>query len=556
MSSSPLSFQDFPDYEILQNLLNSLPVGIFMVRVPDAQPVFMNSKAVEILEQQLHAEANINNLSQAYRAYKYGTDEFYKPSEMPITAGLEGRSLVIDDMEIRLPDGRRKLLFATGSPVYDTKGNMIYSLAAFYDITEQSRIKNELEKSELKFRKLVANSSDVLAIINHEGKEVFVSDSSKNITGYTPEELIQVGGHHFIAPADLPRIQASYARLIADKDYIFHEEYMFRHKNGQWLTIEAYARNLSDDPQIQGIVVNFRDITERKEIANALQKSEELYRTLSEHVPVGLYRFQKSAQGLYSFPYLSSKVFEITATNPDSLIEDIDSLIALVHPDHQEDILTELKRSEDTLSAFRIEFLFRRNGVYAWLSAQAIPALETDGSITWNGVVIDINETKTTELALINERERLKNVIEGTNAGTWEFNSQTKEIILNEKFSQITGFDPEEISSITFRQIVSDLVHIDDVKTLFRIFREHSNGESDFFEAEIRILNQIKEWLWVSLKGKIITRSRCKRPEWVFGTIVNIHQRKLLDIEQREANEMLKSLKENIVNYSSQTKMA
>lgn len=540
MKSSPSIVKDFHDHEIWQNLLNSLPVGIFLISAPDARPVFMNNKAIEILEHHLDPDANISNLSQVYRVYKYGTDEFYESTEMPITAGLEGRLLTIDDMEIRLPDGKRKLLFATGSPVFDEQGNLKFSIAAFYDITEESRLKQELKRNELRLSKLVENASDVLVILNPEGKEAFISDSSLQITGYTPEELMQVGGHHFISPDDLPRIQESFVRLMADKDYIFHEEYSFRHKNGKWLNIEAYARNFIDHPSIHGIVVNFRDNTEKKETEKALLKSLEFYRYISEHVPVGIFRFERSADGVFSFPYFSNTVFDISGKDAAFTEMSMNSLTALVHPDHQKGVVTELHRSENTLSTFRKELLFQRKEEYVWIEAIATPVLNNDGSITWDGVVIDINEKKKTELTLASERERLKNVIEGANAGTWELNFQTNEIILNKKFSEITNFTPEEKSLIPFRRMLFDLVHPEDVKTLFLTFKEHYKGNSDYFETEIRVLNQSKSWIWVLLKGKIITLSSFKNPEWVFGTIVNIHQRKLLELERLEAERQVK----------------
>ncbi len=121
-----------------------------------------------------------------------------------------------------------------------------------------------IEEREEYFRALTENVSDVIAILQPDGRATYVSSSVTRILGYEPQELI--GHAHFalIHDEDRARVVAAFARLATGSGPLISEIYRLRRNDGKWRVVESAGTNLLDHPQIRGLVVNTRDVTERK----------------------------------------------------------------------------------------------------------------------------------------------------------------------------------------------------------------------------------------------------------------------------------------------------
>ena len=121
-----------------------------------------------------------------------------------------------------------------------------------------------LQQSEERFRTLIQYSADVIQLISAEGHVLYSSDSVKRVLGYEPEELQGASPNGFIHPDDLPFFMEKFLALLQMPGEQITIEYRVKHKNGSWVWIEATGSNYLQDPRIEAIVGNFRDITERK----------------------------------------------------------------------------------------------------------------------------------------------------------------------------------------------------------------------------------------------------------------------------------------------------
>lgn len=119
-------------------------------------------------------------------------------------------------------------------------------------------------KSEERFRSLVRNASDVIAITEADGTFRYVSPSVERVLGYRPEDLVATSSFALIFPEDLERARTFHAEILTTTDATQTIEYRIRHADGNWHHVEAIGNNLLDDPTVRGIVINARDITERK----------------------------------------------------------------------------------------------------------------------------------------------------------------------------------------------------------------------------------------------------------------------------------------------------
>jgi PAS domain S-box-containing protein len=148
-------------------------------------------------------------------------------------------------------------------------------VANFRDITERKHAEEKLQSSERYFRALTQNALDVTMVIGRDGIVKYATSSVEPPRGYKPEEIIDTNGFSTVCPEDLPKAMNVYNELMQNPATLVRTEVRVWHKDGSWRIVEAIARNLLDDPIVEGIIVSYRDVTERRQAA---EKLEELYR--------------------------------------------------------------------------------------------------------------------------------------------------------------------------------------------------------------------------------------------------------------------------------------
>jgi PAS domain S-box-containing protein len=160
-------------------------------------------------------------------------------------------------------DGRRLHLEASVSyPEY--RGQKAVQ-GILRDITERYEAQEALRQSEEKFRALIENALDVITVVEADGRILYESPSVEHILGYKPEEMVGRNVLSFIHPEDRrASIQVFAQWLQPPPEQVEPVSFRFRNKRGEWRILEGTGRDLRDNPAIQGIVVNCRDVTERR----------------------------------------------------------------------------------------------------------------------------------------------------------------------------------------------------------------------------------------------------------------------------------------------------
>jgi PAS domain S-box-containing protein len=150
-----------------------------------------------------------------------------------------------------------------------------HCLVTMVDFTERRKAEEKILKIGQHFKAITENASDGIVLINKAGKFRFVSHSSRNIFGYNATEAITDDPAEFTHPEDLPMVLTELDKLVRNPSYVATLQYRFADKNGNWKWIESVFTNMFENPDVESIVINFREITERKIAEDELNKKTE-----------------------------------------------------------------------------------------------------------------------------------------------------------------------------------------------------------------------------------------------------------------------------------------
>ncbi|MHB1278286.1 MAG: PAS domain-containing sensor histidine kinase [Bacteroidia bacterium] len=139
---------------------------------------------------------------------------------------------------------------------------------------------------------------------------------------------------------------------------------------------------------------------------------------------------------------------------------------------------------------------------------------------------------------LVERLQRYEQLLESTEIGTWEWNVQTGEVRINERWANLIGYRLEELTPIT-TQTWPRFVHPDDRIQSDLEIEKHLRGETEFYECETRLRHRNGKWVWMLDKGKIVSRTKDGKPEWLMGSHLDITYRKQREELILQYNELL-----------------
>ncbi len=169
---------------------------------------------------------------------------------------------------------------------YSPKKNQFAAIIS--DITERKLTEELLKESEEKHKTMIANIGDIICVVNNEGSVNYLSSNIEKYFGWKAEELIGTCCWETVYPDDLDKVQIEFDLLVENRDKLKMVEFRFRCKDGNFKWIEISGKNCLNNPSIKGILLNFHDITERKEMNVKLLESEQTYRALYESSGVAI----------------------------------------------------------------------------------------------------------------------------------------------------------------------------------------------------------------------------------------------------------------------------
>ena len=349
-------------------------------------------------------------------------------------------------------NGEEYQISDSAAPIINSNNEISGVVLVFRDVTDEYRMRAELVKKEKYFRALIENSTDVLSVIDAKGNYLFVSSSFEKVLGYKLEELNGKNSFEFVYPEDRKKIQLQLEIGIRNDSYIDEINFRALHKNGSIIYLEGTAKNMLNSPIVKGIILNYRDVTERENSIKILQKSENKYRLLAENISdvIWVYNFTKK-----KFTYISPSVLQFRGYTVEEAMAF--SFIQSLTQESSEKLNQKISlRLENFIKGkneiYRDELQQEcKDGSFIWVEIITSLHYADDGTIEVLGSSRNINERKLAELELkklfIAVEQSANTIIITDIDGNIEYTNPKFTKLTNYTFEEVNGKNPRILKS-------------------------------------------------------------------------------------------------------------
>lgn len=425
---------------------------------------------------------------------------------------------------------------------WDEVGEPLTMFGTHTDITAQVTASEQLYLREKRFKKLIENSEDAIAIIGLDGSPNYVSGSIQRVLGYTEIEGLELNLNTLVHPDDLEDVVSRKQQALNNPGIpIGGAHTRVRHKDGNWRYLAVTVTNMLHDPVINGFINNFKDVTEEVLANTKLMQREKFFRTLAQEGAdlvcildlEGNYRYLSP-----NYPsYLGQSVEELLGKNS----------FEFIHPDDLPGIIagfsTIVEAKQIKSSPFR--FKHKTEG-WRWIQSVGTNLL-ADPEI--QGIVVnsvDVTEVLTVQHQLKASNERFELVLRAGSENIWDFDTQTKNLFLSEGFRE--NFGIEIRSEAQNNDLINSLIHPEDRDQVIHDFRLFlSQKVKEDWTHEFRLRQSDGRYALVRDKA-ILLRDENGNPVRVVGVLKD-RTRENFDnkLDQIEREVMQASISENAV---------
>jgi diguanylate cyclase (GGDEF)-like protein/PAS domain S-box-containing protein len=282
------------------------------------------------------------------------------------------------------------------------------------------------------------------------------------------------------------------------------------------------------------------ELVRRKLVEEEIKKSERRFHAMIEHGRDNISLLAADGTLLWENPSANSTLgYGFNQHIGKSIFE-------LIHPEELEKVIELFAQVRQSPGSFleAESRLIHADGNWRWIECSAINLLD-DPNI--QAIVLnyrDITKRKMAEEALHNALQRQDSILEGTVAGTWEWNVQTGETVFNEKWAQLIGYTLDELAPVSIKTWET-FTDPDDLERSNKLLDRHFAGELPYYECECQMKHKDGHWIWVQDRGRLMSRTVDGKPLMMFGTHTDITKRKLAEEAMHESETRYKTLFEN-----------
>ncbi len=327
------------------------------------------------------------------------------------------------------------------SVVEDNNRDPKYLVLVINSINDLKLAENKLEENIRYYQSVLENSFDGVSIVDVEGTIKYQTPSVARIIGHPKDSRLGTSAFSFVAEEDLPKLQTIMRQLVNGDIKEARTVIKYHRGDHDIRYLDLYTKSMLDDPLIKGIVVNFRDITDKFLIENKLVESEEQYKLLFLHNPVPVFVYnienlqylQVNDAAVKKYGYSREEFLTLTLKDirPKEDIQKVLDDIAKVDSGEQE--------------KSQIWRHLTKDGSLKYVEISAVN-IRYNGQKARMSIANDVTDMVTTQEDMRQSEERYRHLVENLPAGAVLV--QGESLYFNKAIAEMTGYNLDEIDTL------------------------------------------------------------------------------------------------------------
>jgi len=416
-------------------------------------------------------------------------------------------------------------------PIFNKNGEIVKYISIQTDITQKIKDHEYLKA----FKTTLDQTEDCVFLFDGETlKFYYVNKGALDMMGYSEEELFEL--HPYDIKPEFPEKRFKEFIRPLKETGLTAKRFKTTHKtkNGEEIPVEVFLQYIKDDVQKPHFIAIVQDITDRILEKNNLERLSLVAENTTNLVVItdekGYVEYVNKAfedKSGYSLKEMMGK-------KPGQMLHG-----PKTNPIHIKANRAGIK----TKKAFTQEILnYSKSGRTYWVSITFNPVFDENHSVTnFIAIETDITEKKLQEEQIRESEERLQFVLKGSELGYWDWNSQTGQMNVNNRWYEMLGYKPSDFEASIEKW--HSLVHPEDMLKLNQImdsvFPDPNNRE---FSVEVRAQHKSGDYIWILDRGAVVRRNRDGTPARISGMHMEISRRKNLERELEKERKFLRNI--------------
>lgn len=497
----------------LSPLFEHLPIGVYRSSL-DGRQLRANAALVRMNGYDSEAQllAAVRDIGSEWYVDPSRREEFVRLLDR------DGRVLDFVSEIYRHRTRERLWIRETAYLVRDAAGRPAYYEGTVQDITAEHAAQQALRASERRFRALTERAQVLTLVCSADATVLYASQASSTILGLEATALVGACLTDWYHPEDRQEAVEGFAEVVERRNLGIESLIRLRHADGSWRQVAALGQNYLDDPAVAGIVLNYRDVTERERALRAVQLSQQRMQAAFAASPDALI-ISRLADGLYL--EVNDTFLELSGYSREELIG-------------RTSVEMNIWASAEARAAFVAEF--RRQGRVRHFPAPyrgrdgrggvvdiSAELIDLDGESCILAISRDITAELATRRALEESEARLRLALQAANQGLFDLDLDTGAVLVSAEYARMLGHDPATFTES--RTAWYERMHPDDRAPTRQLVLEYLRGEGGEFRAEYRQRHRAGHWIGILALGRRVPAPDGSRSQRLLGTQTDITRR-------------------------------
>lgn len=444
-------------------------------------------------------------------------------------------------------------------------GQCIRAYRSIQDIDNHKRTQETLLYNEQRFKSMVQDGADLIAIVLRDGTYKYVSPSYRNILHLNPGKLLNIKAYDLVHLDDLGKIRRTIENLDQN-DRAKVTPYRFRNGDGSWSWLESTITNLTENPAVRGFIVNSRDITEQIDREETLLEIVERYNYVTQASNDTIYDWDV-VNDILLWDQNFSKLYKTDVNGRDATIND---LYEYVHPDDMDQLRKEiddvLASNETTWEGeYRLE---KVDGRYAHIFERGFILRDKNNNATrMIGSLLDMTDRIEHQKNLESTKQKLKDVVEHSVNMFYKHDVDHNLTYVSPQSEQYLGLTPKEAKIKWTETVTDNPINIEGLKHTQRAIDtgetqppfELELNKADGEKIKVRVSEApiVENGETVAIVGSLTDITEQNRYENMLRESLKEKETLLMEIHHRVKNNMaavsgmmqLQALEEEDINF-------